>query len=467
MTEYIYPQRIIKSENVNGEKWLLKKQPKQIGLAEQYTAEITDGGYVILDYGKEMNGGVRILTYFSQNGGVRIRFGESLTECCAELGGKTNATNNHALRDFLVELPLYSDMTFGDSGFRFVRLDFSGNVKIKSVIAVNHILRHNAVWQYEGTDSEINAIYETAKRTIDLCTAGNYVWDGVKRDRLVWIGDIHPEMLALTTLYGRMAQIERSMNFVKAQTPLPGWMNKMPTYSLWWIIIVTDYYARTGAERFAKKQIKYLKQLLLQLDECVAENGELRFPSYFLDWQTFEKLDAIRGVRAIGIIAARKAAEFLKAFGEDSSLTENLLRRFCLQPIGKTESKAVLGLKYFAVGLDEEDKALLIKDGAKGISTFMSYYIFKAVASFDKEKAVSMMKEYYGAMLDKGATTFFEDYELSWSENSCRIDEFPTEGQKDLHGDFGAYCYVGFRHSLCHGWSAGVLAFIKEECEYN
>jgi hypothetical protein len=26
----------------------------------------------------------------------------------------------------------------------------------------------------------------------------------------------------------------------------------------------------------------------------------------------------------------------------------------------------------------------------------------------------------------------------------------------------GAYCYKGFRHSFCHGWSVGVICFIKE-----
>ena len=75
---------------------------------------------------------------------------------------------------------------------------------------------------------------------MDLCAGCGYVWDGVKRDRLVWIGDIHPEMLALTTLYGRVSAIERSLDFARKQTPLPGWMNRYPMYSMWWIIILAD-----------------------------------------------------------------------------------------------------------------------------------------------------------------------------------------------------------------------------------
>jgi hypothetical protein len=75
---------------------------------------------------------------------------------------------------------------------------------------------------------------------------------------------------------------------------------------------------------------------------------------------------------------------------------------------------------------------------------------------------LSIIKEYYGAMLEKGATTFWEDFDVDWMENSNRIDCFPVEGQRDIHGDFGKFCYKNFRHSLCHGWSTGVLAFLIE-----
>ena len=63
---------------------------------------------------------------------MRIRFGESVTECCSELGGEKNATNDHSLRDFKTNLVKFSDMTFGNTGFRFVRIDFYGEVKIKN-----------------------------------------------------------------------------------------------------------------------------------------------------------------------------------------------------------------------------------------------------------------------------------------------------------------------------------------------
>jgi hypothetical protein len=271
-------------------------------------------------------------------------------------------------------------------------------------------------------------------------------------------------MLALTAMYGKLGIIERSLDFIKDQTPLPYWMNNMPMYSMWWIIILADYYERTGARSFVNKQIDYLKGLVKQISDHVDENGELKYSFLFVDWPTSNQPDEENGVRAINIIAMQKAINLLSLYGKDLTLAQDVLRRLLLKKMNVKKSKQVAGLKYLAVGLDDSDKELLTRGGAEGMSTFMSYYILKAVASFDKTAAISMMKEYYGAMLNKGATTFFEDFDIKWAENSCRIDELPKDGEKDIHGDFGAYCYKGFRHSLCHGWSAGVIQFIKEEC---
>ena len=463
MTEFVFPKRVADSSNQQKFPLLLKKQPLQIGLSEKGTTDFSCGDYIILDFGKEMCGGIRILTFLSKDATVRLRFGESFTECSAEIGEK-NATNDHALRDFTAQLPSYSDMTFGNTGFRFVRIDFlSGKAQIKSFVAKNHILKKQTKYRYSGNSKEIKAIFSTAKRTIDLCSSGDYIWDGVKRDRLVWIGDMHPEMLALTALYGKMDIIENSLNFVKDQTPLPEWMNGYPMYSMWWIIIVADYFEKTGAKDFALKQMPYLSELVKQLDSCVLEDGTLNYPSYFVDLPTHGQEDEIHGVRAINILCGKKAVELLKEFSMDTSVAESMLAKLYKIPIMPKHSKQVTALKFFVTELTEEDKIRLTKNGAQGMSTFMGYYILKAVASFDKTAATNMMKEYYGAMLKCGATTFFEDFDIAWAENSSRIDRHPKKNERDIHGDFGAFCYKGFRHSLCHGWAAGVLAFIKEE----
>ena len=198
-------------------------------------------------------------------------------------------------------------MTFGQTGLRFVRMDFEGEAQIKCVVAAAPVSRRKTKYVYDGEDKQIRQIYDAAKRTVDLCVSAGYVWDGVKRDRLVWIGDMAPEVLALTTLYGRMSCIERSLDFVREQTPLPAWMNRYPMYSMWWIIILQIYGERTDAKGYIQKQIPYLSALVRQMDACVAEDGELGYPSYFVDWPTHRQPEEKDGARAINILAASAA----------------------------------------------------------------------------------------------------------------------------------------------------------------
>ena len=35
-------------------------------------------------------------------------------------------------------------------------------------------------------------------------------------------------------------------------------------------------------------------------------------------------------------------------------------------------------------------------------------------------------------------------------------------GKFDIHADGGAWCYVGLRHSFCHGWASGPTAWLSE-----
>ena len=66
MTEFVFPKRVADSSNQQKFPLLLKKQPLQIGLSEKGTTDFSCGDYIILDFGKEMCGGIRILTFLSK-----------------------------------------------------------------------------------------------------------------------------------------------------------------------------------------------------------------------------------------------------------------------------------------------------------------------------------------------------------------------------------------------------------------
>lgn len=475
MKQLLLPKKIVKASEVINAKNLFVKKPLQPVLRgdNEFNETITTigpNGFVVFDFGKEMNGGIRIITNSFSNenhASVRIRFGESLSETYSEIGVK-GASNDHSQRDFTISLSMYGNITIGNTGFRFVRIDVLDDVvvRIQNIFCENYILSKKPIYRYAGEDKLVKKIFDTAKRTVDLCAAGDYVWDGVKRDRLVWIGDMHPEMLSLTTMYGRLDCVERSLEFVRDQTPITLWMNGISSYSMWWAIIAADYYFLTGCKDFILRQLDYLKGLVGRFDEMVKEDGEMLYSWFFVDWPSCDSGDEEAGVRAINIIALNKIIQLFKEFDQDISLAQSVLAKLYKKPIVVNKMKQVVGLKYFAEGkVSDAEYNLLIDGGAKGLSTFMSYYILAAIASRDKAKAVEIMKEYYGAMLSIGATTFFEDFDIEWLKNSSRIDKLPKKNQKDIHGDFGKHCYVGFRHSFCHGWSSGVIRFIFDNKE--
>ena len=91
------------------------------------------------------------------------------------------------------------------------------------------------------SDERLNQIWATAARTLHLCCQ-EYIWDGIKRDRLVWMGDMHPEVMAMMAVFGPQQVLTDSLDYMRQTTPADRWMNTMPSYTLWWIRCQHDWY---------------------------------------------------------------------------------------------------------------------------------------------------------------------------------------------------------------------------------
>lgn len=130
---------------------------------------------------------------------------------------------------------------------------------------------------------------------------------------------------------------------------------------------------------------------------------------------------------------------------------------------GNKQVAAMLSLADI-VDADKISTEVLKPGGAAGLSTFWGFYTLQALAkSGDTKDALDIICNYWGKMLELGATTFWEDFDITWADNASRIDEVVADGKKDIHGDFGKHCYKGFRHSLCHGWASGPTAFLSNK----
>lgn len=440
--------------------------PCMLSSDAQHTASI------LLDFGVELHGSIELVTPRTKDKHprqVRLSFGESASEAMAELGDK-GAQNDHALRDQVVTLPWLGRITVGQSGFRFVRIDaLPGEpVALQEVRAILQIRSLPYLGSFACDDERLNRIWQVGAYTVHL-NMQEYLWDGIKRDRLVWIGDMHPETSTINAVFGANAVVPRSLDFTRDLTPVNTWMNGISSYSMWWVLIHEQWWMNHGDRTYLAAQRPYLKALLAKLAGLIGPDGRERIDgNRFLDWPSSpNKQGVTAGLQALLVMTLEAGQRMLIELEETD--TARLCaeaaargRRIVPEPNG---SKSGAALQVLAGMRDAREAAakILKPGGAAGVSTFYGFYVLQALArAGETEAALEIIRTYWGAMLDRGATTFWEDFDLAWLEGSGRIDEITPAGLKDIHGDFGAYCYIGFRHSLCHGWASGPTAWLSE-----
>jgi len=483
VTTYLTPKAIIwQNDNSgtyiqNAEK-LLEVGNGQVAVNDQNLTRLISDSIkkpgILLDYGKEIHGGLKISMGIRPSKTplkLRIRFGESVGEAMSEIGGEQNATNEHSLRDFIVEVPWLGTVEIGDTGFRFVRIDVvesNENAPIKSIEAAFKYRDIPYLGSFNSSDERLNEIWEVGAYTVHL-NMQNYLWDGIKRDRLVWVGDMHPEVMTINTVFGDNEIVPKSLDLARDQHPLPQWMNTISSYSMWWILIHKNWYDYHGDLEYLKEQEKYMIALLDQLSTFIdKDNKENLNGVRFLDWPTSEKPKAVHaGLQAMMVLTFEAGSDIMKIYGKEDlakKYAEVASRLRKHTPEGNTTKQAA-ALMVLA-GIKDAEKVnieVLSQGGVTGMSTFYGYYMLEAMAKAgDYNGALDVIRTYWGGMLDLGATTFWEDFDINDISNSGRIDELTPAGMFNIHGDFGEYCYVGYRHSLAHGWASGPTPWLSQ-----
>ena len=474
VTEYLTPVRVMQAIGpVEDVQYLLQPYEGQVSTSEDEVVMLHEGASILLDFGKEIQGGIQIVRTIDgshQAARFRLCLGESVTEALSSVDAPgTTATNDHSARDVEISVPWLGCMEYGNSGFRFARLDLldadGEAVGLVTVRAISRLRNIPYLGSFRCSDERLNQIWQTGAYTVHLCMQ-DYLWDGVKRDRLVWMGDMHPEVMTANTVFGNQAVIRKSLDYVRDNTPANDWMNGICSYSLWWIIIQHHLYQWYGDQAYLQEQYIYLAALLNHVMEQMNGTREAFPEGRFIDWPSNDQPAVIHaGLQALSVRALEAGAEMAGWLG-DSALKEKCLsvsrelRQYVPDMVGNSQAAALLSLSGM-VGAAEAS-AIILQNGPEAFTSFMGYYLLEALArSGHYAEAMQLMSEYWGRMLDLGATTFWEDFNYRDAKNAARIDEVVPEGRFDIHADGGAWCYVGLRHSFCHGWASGPTAWLS------
>lgn len=465
--DYLSPVRILWQEgNIQNPEKLLRPFDGQTSMTSDALCCLNGPASLLLDFGRELNGGICFITRNLEDARpaqVRLRFGESVSEAMGE------PDNDHALHDMTVSLPWLGRAEYGNTGFRFVRVDLlEGVAELREVAAV--FVHSGAEWQgsFRCNDDRLNAIWNTAVWTVYL-NMQDYLWDGVKRDRLVWAGDIHPESRVISAVFGAHPVLPRSLDRVRDETPLPDFMNNISSYSIWWILTHYDWFQSHGNQRYLAEQRDYLLPLLEHLAQYVDQEGKEQLPEKrFLDWPSEGNTAAIHvGLQALLSMGFARGGELCQALGEAEKARKYATLAGKMRAIRPTLGNHKQSAAFAALaGLEEPEKVnreVLAKNPLTGLPTFQGYYVLEARAlAGDYAGAMETIRNYWGAMLDLGATSFWEDFDMDWVKGAERIDQMPKPDTVDIHRTYGDHCYAGLRHSLCHGWAGGPAAWLSE-----
>lgn len=470
MSNFLRPTRILWQQHVQNAKRLLTSGDQALVhdpdiCVMKHTGE--EPG-VLLDFGRELHGALRLVTTVfdpKRPLRVRVRFGES----AAEAMGITD--QDHAIHFQELLVPWCGSVDVGPSGFRFARIDLidpGTTLNLRGVLARLEELTDVRTGSFRCSDKRINAVWETAAQTVELCMQ-DYLWDGIKRDRLVWMGDLHPEVMVIAGLHGNHPIVPKSLDLMRDTTPLPGWMNTISSYSLWWIRTQHDWFQRTGDRAYLEQQRAYLVELLGIVAATVNKDGSHRFPLGLIDWASVkDHATTVAGMHALLAWSLQAGAALAGELGEKrlavtSARAAERLKQHGLPTAGSKQA-ASLGVLAGFRSAKEANRAVLAKRATTGLSPFYGYYVLEARAlAGDTAGGLDLLRTYWGGMLDLGATSFWEHFDLAWlhGEKPGRIDELPGT-KRDLHRTTGEHCYVGYRHSLCHGWSGGPAVWLQD-----
>lgn len=433
----------------------------------------------IVDFGREIAGAVQVHGRGSTRGRFHVQVGESYGEVTHP------AVNAHAWFETTGTLSPRKPIVLRGTAFRFCKLTLLEAEKPVRVDAVTAELRYYPV-AYQGrftcNDPLLTRIWYVAAYTVHLCMREG-LWDAPKRDRMEWMGDVHPQQRVIHYAFGDTILLKRTLDRLRGPTPMSEQINGVPGYTMWWIIAQRDLFDFTGdrgyLERRHEKIVATCDWITSELDERHLFAGR-RGGWVFLDWGSLSGEESVAGTHMLLVKALADGAYLCRALGDRanaerfekaSQAARRAARRYLrdAKTGAFTTRKQVNALAIFAgVATPAEartiSRTVLAPDDDQIVTPYHNYYVLWARAlAGDHAGALDFMRDYWGAMLDAGATSFWEVFDKRWLTEPSGIDGPGPADAPDTHANLDAYAYKGYRISLCHGWSAGPAAWLSAE----
>jgi len=341
--------------------------------------------------------------------------------------------------------------------------DFKKSWHIEDVRLVCQIKPTNYKGSFYSNDTLLSQIWYAGAYGVKLNLLQNHFGAILmeRSDRHSWTGDAYVSQTASLVAFGNYDFIKQNIDYTSTQD------QGIPSYSLYWIHGLYDYFYYTGDTATVRKYIDNAVNKLDNAYDHFGKNPEQRF----YGWD--ERLGA--GFENPQIDEAQNAYKMLSI---SSWLKFSKMMNFIGEPALAQKYESYVQEKIDFLRQDKDwysdygihaaaeaiNTGLTTTEELKNIykseftnrlnnisySPFNQYFIINAMAGMNKyDEALTTIRDCWGGQIKYGGTTFFEVYRPSWNQVLGHNDAPPNN-------------QCGYT-SMCHPWGGGVVKWLTEE----
>ncbi|HBA68390.1 MAG TPA: alpha-L-rhamnosidase [Lachnospiraceae bacterium] len=324
--------------------------------------------------------------------------------------------------------------------------------------------------RFVSSDKLINRIWSVAEHTFSLCS-GIFFIDGIKRDKWIWGGDAYQSFFVNQYLMADADINRRTLLALRGNDPMTTHINTILDYTLYWILSIKIHHEAYNDLEFLEQVFPKMCSLMefceSQLDGhgfIVGRKGDW----IFIDWADLDKEGALcaeqmlfaecyKTMAVLGRCLGKETAVYT-AYEKKYELLKNNINAFYwnsekgayIDSFSSGKNHVTRHGNIFAILFQIADKEkqeqivenVLHNDAVPQITTpYFKFFEMDALCKMGYlEEVLIRIRQYWGGMLERGAVTFWEEYD----------PDVPEAEQYDMYGD-------KFGKSLCHAWSASPI----------
>ncbi len=361
--------------------------------------------------------------------------------------------------------------------FRYLRLAHDPGIRIESMHAAVSMYPARYQGAFACSDQRLTAIWMHAAYTLRACMQLTFL-DGLKRDRLPWCGDLYACNFGNYHSFAERPVSEYTLAALMSPDPEESDVNGTITYSLFWVLAARDHALHFGDSFLLRGLLPHCDKQMAAVRRKLDAQGLLpteRFGWLYIDWADVRTEGHSSFLNFLHVMALDAAADLHHAVGDRSSAAvyaqqaadlKSICRRVFWDAARKVfvdnvkagdtnahfgrQSNAFAILSGVCTAEQQTDvlRNVLMNTSVAPVGTpYMKFFEARALAACGEAQAMTaMIGDYWGRMLDAGASTFWEALDAS------------------LEGD-PQYAFYGrpFGKSLCHAWSSGPLQLLSGE----